>query len=390
MESLAHPVNPGTKNTALKIETIIAALRRSVSLACLLLVLAPAAHASGVSFRLQFVGSELLGYYGDNLLELQRMDTLLKYTGRGGVTGIDSVVLESGYLEGGAGEYLQKGMCDRRLSSMREYLERRVEYYGYAPLPIAERPVRYPATEADPRIVTQVNITMYLRGSEPQAPYAPKKAAASDPGLSRPAVYASVKPRPRPLPERAPELPRQEKHTASREESYAVGLGSNLLYLGVLVPNLEAEFYFARRFSIRLQWMYADWELGTSPSGDANFWSIDRYGAELRFWFRGDGSFTGHALGLYGSGGQFDLKKKGRTGHTGSYIVGGLRYGYTVPLNPSRSLVMCFGLEAGYLRLDYSDYGFSNGKFYRQADKLKNYWGPTGVEVTLTWRFGRP
>ena len=57
MENLAQCVKPGSKNTALKIETIIAALRRSLPLACLLLVLGSSARAAGVSFRLQFVGS---------------------------------------------------------------------------------------------------------------------------------------------------------------------------------------------------------------------------------------------------------------------------------------------------------------------------------------------
>lgn len=382
-------MNFGTKNTALKIETIIAALRRSVSLACLLLVLIPSAHAGGVSFRLQFVGSELLGYYGDNLRELQRMDTLLKYAGRGGVTGIDSVVMESGYLEGDVGEYLQKGMCDRRLTSMREYLERRVEYYGYAPLSIVERPVCYPSTDADPRIVTQVNITMYLNGSSQQSVDRLPTGRGREQRIETPE-----------LPYRKPI---RQSHTApgfsgrhtERTESVVAFKTDLVLWGGVtpgfdltaVTPNLAVEAYLGRRWSVEFSMLYTHW----NDFRKENFQALDAYRIEPRFWFGNDRLFRGFYIGITAGYGSFDhrparIEPADNSGYTGTFLTTGVTLGYAQALSPHWFLEL--GITGGYRTEKYKSYRIEQGYNYYERDISRNRMIP-GVRLNLTYRICR-
>lgn len=164
-----------------------------------------------------------------------------------------------------------------------------------------------------------------------------------------------------------------------------LGIGTNLLYLCGLTPNLMAEFYFGNAFSIYVEGAYAAWQKGGNAP---KTWNVSTYSAEARYWLWGSGyNYRGHYVGLYGHGGSYDFMFDNAHGYLGSYLGGGLSYGFVFGL--SRNLVMETGLRVGYVRSPTDFYHAEEGEFYKDKHRNMNYIGPTGLHVSLIYRIGK-
>ena len=94
--------------------------------------------------------------------------------------------------------------------------------------------------------------------------------------------------------------------STSRTPFY-MALKTNLLYDAALVPNIGAEFYAGRGWSVGINWMYAWW----NSNRQHNYWRI--YGGDLsvRKYFgrrAAEKPLTGHHLGLCGQLFTYDLR----------------------------------------------------------------------------------
>ena len=173
-----------------------------------------------------------------------------------------------------------------------------------------------------------------------------------------------------------------------------LGLSTNMLYDLAAVPNLGAEIYLGRRWSIALDGMYAWW----SCSRKNHYWRI--YGVELtgRYWLGKAAAakpLTGHHLGLYAQALTYDFEWGGR-GYMGGEPGGnlfnratsgfGLEYGYSLPI--ARRLNLDFALGLGYLRGKYYEYLPIDDCYVWQCTKMRHYWGPTRAAVSLVWLVG--
>lgn len=165
------------------------------------------------------------------------------------------------------------------------------------------------------------------------------------------------------------------------QSSPAIGLKTNLASWLTLAPNLGAEVCFGKHYSIAADGSYGWW--GFSGKQNAmQSWSI---GGEAAYWFRPDGSFTGHHLGISLRGGQFDFKY-GDTGRRGQAWLAGLAYGHSWRLRGN--WLIDAGIGAGYARTDYSKYQWD--RRYNELDRIgkskRNRFGLTDLHVSLIYR----
>ena len=223
--------------------------------------------------------------------------------------------------------------------------------------------------------------------SEPQ----PESALAEEPGCesvqtSDPVVGQT------PAPEPAAEIAAQP--VVPEGKPFYMSLKTNLLYDAALLPNLGAEFYVGRRWSLGGSWMYAWWKNDRRH----NYWRI--YGGELdvrRYFGRraAEKPLTGHHVGLYGQMLTYDFERGGKGclgGKPGGTLWDkmswgvGLEYGYALPIG--RRLNLDFGIGVGYLGGEYWEYKPVDNHYVWQATKHRHWFGPTKVEVSLVWLIG--
>ena len=163
-------------------------------------------------------------------------------------------------------------------------------------------------------------------------------------------------------------------------------LSTNALYDLLLTPNIGAEFYLGKGFSVDANWHYAWW----SNKSKAYFWRT--YGGDLaaRWWFGKSAKLkplTGHHVGLYGQMITYDIEfgKKGILADRWSWSAG-LEYGYSLPITPRMNLD--FTLGVGYHWGKFYEYLPIDGHYVWQATKRRQYMGPTKCEVSLVWLIG--
>lgn len=192
----------------------------------------------------------------------------------------------------------------------------------------------------------------------------------------------------------AARLQRQE----SRKLHPLFGLKTNLtawaglcpdFTIRTFLPNLEAEYYFADRWSVAASALYANWAYG----GGRNFCGISTYGVSGRFWLRNDGLFRGFFIGAYGLFGDFNLQRNRRDdalttdNRTGTYWSAGLAAGYLQPL--SRHWNIELELRGGYRGSDYDLYDRELPHLYYNASDQKGGFALTGLRLNIVYRFGR-
>ncbi|MCE5174020.1 MAG: DUF3575 domain-containing protein [Bacteroidales bacterium] len=158
-------------------------------------------------------------------------------------------------------------------------------------------------------------------------------------------------------------------------------LKTNLLYLCVLMPNLELEYLFSKRWSLNMEGQYAWWSI----SEKNKYYQIAAVSPEIRYRLSCKEPFSGHYLGLYYGSGLFDLENGGKGFRGECYLSTGLSYGYMKSLGPHLSLEL--GLGVGYLSTQYKKYLPIDGRCVYQSTEHLNYIGPTKAKISLVWKW---
>ena len=153
-------------------------------------------------------------------------------------------------------------------------------------------------------------------------------------------------------------------------------------------PNLSAEVFFARCWSVQAAAEYSYWQGGTGNK----FWGVSGYSIEPRFWFSGDGAFRWFYLGAYGQTGDFDYRPypAGDTQADGSSVTGtywstGLSLGVYFPFTPHWGLEA--GLRGGYRKSAGKAYDHEPPHAYYHHDAPSTYWGITSFNLSLSYRW---
>lgn len=178
------------------------------------------------------------------------------------------------------------------------------------------------------------------------------------------------------------------------ERPFYMAIKNNMLYDVAAVPNIGAEFYLGKNFSIAANYMHAWW----SKESKNFFWRY--YGADMsiRWWF---GKPTrvkplqGHHIGVnyqiltydfqLGNKGIMAGMPNGNLVDRANHIVA-LEYGYSLPV--ARRLNLDFGIGFGYHWGLFEEYTPIDGHPVWEATKRRQYFGPTKLEVSLVWLIG--
>ena len=178
------------------------------------------------------------------------------------------------------------------------------------------------------------------------------------------------------------------------KKPFYMAVKTNMLYDLAAVPNLGAEFYLGKGFSVAANYTHAWWD----DASKNLYWRY--YGAEasLRWWF-GKASkvkpLQGHHIGAsyqmltY----DFQLGDQGlMAGQPGGMLIDrpnhvvSLEYGYSLPI--ARRLNLDFAIGVGYHWGVFEEYKPIDGHNVWQATKQRRYIGPTKLEVSLVWLIG--
>ena len=170
-------------------------------------------------------------------------------------------------------------------------------------------------------------------------------------------------------------------------------LKNNLLYDAVLLPNLTAELYLGNKWSLAVEGAWS-WWLFSKPKENEWFHRIQAAGLELRNWVCSPYPLYGHAIGVYGMIGNYDVRAFTKDENTKGWLSyrswsAGITYAYSIPL--SRHVNLELGIAFGYVGGLYYTYDYCTVDEWwaQQAVSNRNYFGPTRAGVSLAWLIGK-
>ena len=168
-----------------------------------------------------------------------------------------------------------------------------------------------------------------------------------------------------------------------------MALRTNILYDAFVVPNIGVEVGLPQHFTIGFDW-FGNW-----IASDKHHLYWQGYGGylTLRYYFGKRAEhwpFTGHHVGIYGSGLTYDIELGGKGYQASKFgFGGGVEYGYSLPL--ADHWCMDFTLGVGYQGGEYKTYQPTNdgtGHYEWLATYQRHWWGPTKAEVSIKWLIG--
>jgi hypothetical protein len=127
------------------------------------------------------------------------------------------------------------------------------------------------------------------------------------------------------------------------------------------LPNLSLEYFLTRRFSVEAGAEYSNWKYNKGRE----FQGSSGYRIEPRYRLRHSRSLLGIYVGVYGQGGDFNLRTLERDSSdetynlTGRYLEGGLSTGCCLPLSSH------WGFDIGVR----GGYRYDKGKVYERRDE---------------------
>ncbi|MBD5349309.1 MAG: DUF3575 domain-containing protein [Bacteroides sp.] len=223
-----------------------------------------------------------------------------------------------------------------------------------------------------------------------------------EPAGNRQPLYVDVitSPEPDSLPEPDAMIEQEiaEGVTFTPEENHRklyMGLKTNMLYDALALPNIGAEFYIGRGWSVGANWMYGWWDRDNRH----RYWRAYGGDVNVRRWLgsaAADMPLAGHHIGLYAGVVTYDFEF-GHTGYMGGNpggnifdrcnYFGGIEYGYSLPVG--RRLNIDFTIGIGYLGGKYQKYvPCESGGYLWQSTHRVGWFGPTKAEISLVWLIG--
>lgn len=167
----------------------------------------------------------------------------------------------------------------------------------------------------------------------------------------------------------------------STEPEHRFALMTNILYYGILMPNLEFEWRINDKWSLSLEGDVAWYKKASKHK----YYQIAVISPEVRRWFRTRKPWHGMYVGAFLQGTWYDLEN-GHKGHKGEGGSIGLSYGYMFPI--SRNLSFDAELGVGYFYTRHREYVPYDGHYIYQRTKQTNYFGPLKAKFSFVWRFG--
>ncbi len=168
--------------------------------------------------------------------------------------------------------------------------------------------------------------------------------------------------------------------SAFYEPGYILALKTNLLYYGILMPNLELEWLIKDKWSVAIEGNMAWW----GHYRNNKSYRMVIIDAEARRWIKPRSPWHGMYVGVVAGGGWYDLLRDSR-GYYGEGLLAGLTFGYMWPITRHLSLEAEAGV--GYVYTRYKRYKPIDDHHIYMRTKNLNYVGPIKLKFSLVWRF---
>lgn len=180
-----------------------------------------------------------------------------------------------------------------------------------------------------------------------------------------------------------------------KKKCFYMTLYSNMLFDAAGVPNLGAEFYLGRNWSMAANYMHAWW----SKEVKHRYWRICGGDVNVRWWFgrrANEKPFTGHHIGAYVQTLTYDFewgKKAYMAGEPGgtifdrAHIGYGIEYGYSLPI--ARRFNIDFTIGVGYIGGRVYEFEPDGDRYLWTATTNRRWLGPTKLEISMVWLIGR-
>lgn len=161
-----------------------------------------------------------------------------------------------------------------------------------------------------------------------------------------------------------------------------LGVKTNLVAYGAGIANIGVEIALSNCLSIDVPFYYSPYTLSESYK-----FRVLAIQPEFRYWL---GSVAaGHFFGLHSHIGYFNIaiddKFRYQDQNVDTPLWGvGASYGYTLPLNRSKSLALEFSVGAGYANIKYDKYYNVSNSIVAESGE-KDYWGLTRFGVSFIY-----
>ena len=181
--------------------------------------------------------------------------------------------------------------------------------------------------------------------------------------------------------------------SAAYKKPLYIALKNNLLYDAALLPNLTAEVYLGNKWSLAVEGN-GSWWLFKKPVQNEWFHRIQSAGIELRNWVCSPYPLYGHAVGVYGMIGNYDVRAFTKDENSKGWLSyhswsAGITYAYSIPVSSRFNLE--FGIALGYVGGTYYEYNYCmiDEWWAQQAVHERHYFGPTRAGISLVWLIGK-
>lgn len=159
---------------------------------------------------------------------------------------------------------------------------------------------------------------------------------------------------------------------------------TNLVYDGLVIPNIGAEIGIAKGFVISGNYQ----NIWLRDEDWTRWYRIEGFDAGLKWYFNKERRpFKGHHLELYGQMLTWDITYDGKGYMADRWTYGGgIGYGYALPIG--RRFNLDFEIGVGYLSGEMHRYIPQDGHRVWQSLEKFEWVGPTRVGITLQWLVG--
>lgn len=155
--------------------------------------------------------------------------------------------------------------------------------------------------------------------------------------------------------------------------------------MGTWTPNLSLEFYFARRWSVQIGGMYANWDAMT---GSKELFALSAADVEARFWLGEVSAYQGLFIGVYGQYGEYDVQQGMQLtsfANTGHFRRTGAGVGWLLPFGGGWAVEgEAWG---GWRSTTNTVYQAEDGHYYYENRDKKNAFD-IQFRLSMVYRFG--
>ena len=170
---------------------------------------------------------------------------------------------------------------------------------------------------------------------------------------------------------------------AQEKNDTPFALTTNFLSWATLAPNLGAEVYMGKKWSVAADGSLGMWGFSHTRM-TTQTWSV---GGEARYWLQiGNYGFRRTHIGVSIRGGEFDSNFFTDGGRRGKALLAGVTAGYRFIL--CGNWLVDAGLGVGYIHTRYDRYFWNKrfGKYEFQSSRTRNLFGLTDLHVSLVYR----